>query len=758
MNKKRRPWLVNAGITAVVIITSFLLMGAYDSSCDNIEIAELNYDFNDFSGFDTSIGNASQTIVNIEQGTAVSIPVEVDLTMMNDYTLDAAYDWSSAALSTGPGFSVPGISFGVTNKTITSGTATTTGATITFTADLELTGAVDAGDYNIPITFSIYNTIYNQEYSLADSIYLNVYDFEIAASSLPDGTVGQNYSETLSLRGGTSPYTWSATGLPAELSINSSTGVISGIPAADDTLTVTISVTDSSATPKTATATLDLSIYNAPLSITTNSLPDGRVGTSYSKTLEASGGESPYTWDATGLPAGMTIDSSTGLISGIPTGAGISTVSITVTDNGSDTSNANLNLMIAERISGNSSNRSQQDKPTVKGSIIETKTNEPDQNSGIAKIQTITNTTLDKAFNNTNYDGEGRKTVSILVPEKEGAKGYETVFPSGLWTSGDGNRAVTVKTAIAEVTVPNNMLGRTEIPDNRNISLTVASGDKAKLDEATRAQIGDRPLIEITLSVDGKQTSWRNDSAPVTISIPYTPTAEELKDPEHISVWYIDGAGKAVPVTSGRYDAATGRVIFKATHFSEYAVTFVQKTFDDLGRYAWAKKSIEVLAAKGIVTGSTETQFNPSGKITRADFLVLLTRTLGLNARTDINFSDVEPGKYYYEAVGTAKELGIVTGLDHNTFKPKEMISRQDMMVMAQRALNMVNPETKISVTDNLEQYADKDMISGYARESVSGVIKSGLITGSNGKINPLSNTTRAEAAVFLYNIYHGMK
>jgi hypothetical protein len=76
-------------------------------------------------------------------------------------------------------------------------------------------------------------------------------------------------------------------------------------------------------------------------------------------------------------------------------------------------------------------------------------------------------------------------------------------------------------------------------------------------------------------------------------------------------------------------------------------------------------------------------------------------------------------------------------------------------MVMAQRALNVINPETGKAGAANLDQYTDKDTVAGYALESVSNLIKDGYISGSNGKINPLSNTTRAEAAMFLYNIYN---
>ncbi|MFZ7101758.1 MAG: S-layer homology domain-containing protein [Peptococcaceae bacterium] len=144
--------------------------------------------------------------------------------------------------------------------------------------------------------------------------------------------------------------------------------------------------------------------------------------------------------------------------------------------------------------------------------------------------------------------------------------------------------------------------------------------------------IGDRPVIELGLKVDGKQTPWRNDSVPVTVSLSYTPTTEELKDPEHITIWYIDGSGNVISVSSGRYDAATGTATFFTTHFSQYAIVFVHKTFDDLDSAVWAKKPIEVMASKGIISGTGKAAFSPAVNITRADYLVLLIKTLGLTA------------------------------------------------------------------------------------------------------------------------------
>lgn len=108
-------------------------------------------------------------------------------------------------------------------------------------------------------------------------------------------------------------------------------------------------------------------------------------------------------------------------------------------------------------------------------------------------------------------------------------------------------------------------------------------GDKDNLPNDVKSAIGDKPLISLTLSIDGKQTNWSNPDAPAMVSIPYAPTAAELTNPESIVIWYIDGSGKAVSVPNGRYDPATGTVTFFTTHFSDYAVAYVHKTFSDLG-------------------------------------------------------------------------------------------------------------------------------------------------------------------------------
>ncbi len=376
-----------------------------------------------------------------------------------------------------------------------------------------------------------------------------------------------------------------------------------------------------------------------------------------------------------------------------------------------------------------------------------------DRSNGTVTVE-VDAASLTSAFDKSKTDEKGVKSISVNIPGLAGAKAYETILPVSFLTSGDTMKTIEIKTGIAAVTVPGNMITSTS-SGGQNASLIIAAGDKSILTAEVQAQIGSRPVIELSLRVGGQKVSWNNESVPVTVTVPYTPTADELKDPEHITVWYIDSSGNAVAVPSGRYDQETGKVTFSTTHFSKYAVTSVYKTFNDISNYAWSKSQIEVLASKGIVRGASEQEYAPSGSITRADFLYSLVRTLGVDAKVEGNFDDISSDAYYYKEIGIAKKLGITTGANNNKFIPDASITRQDMMVLTERALRMLKKLKQQGTASDLEKFADKSLIAPYATDCIASVVKEGLIVGSGGQINPLGNTKRAEAAVILYRIYN---
>ena len=377
-----------------------------------------------------------------------------------------------------------------------------------------------------------------------------------------------------------------------------------------------------------------------------------------------------------------------------------------------------------------------------------------DRASGTAAAS-VSGDELNKAFDAAKAGSGGVKTIKIEIPEAAGVNSYVLQLPSSVLASTGADRQIELKSAAAGITLPGNMLQGAGFAAAGNIGISIGKTDVSKLPQTVQDDIGSRPVIELMLTQGNKAVEWNNPDAPVTVAVPYVPTAEELKNPEHIVIWYLDGAGNAVSVPSGRYDAAAGAVVFTTTHFSRYAVVYAAVTFDDLGSAAWAKNQIEVLASKGIMRGASEKEFTPQAKITRADFMYSLIRALGADAEVEMNFDDIDKDAYYYKEIGMAKKLGITSGTGNNRFSPDSVITRQDMMVLTDKALKLIKKLKLQGPASELEKFTDRSLIASYATGSIASIVKEGLIVGSGGGINPLGSTTRAEAAVFLYKIYN---
>jgi hypothetical protein len=160
----------------------------------------------------------------------------------------------------------------------------------------------------------------------------------IAPPTLPAGTVGTAYNQTVTASGGTAPYQYSSTGqLPAGLTL-SSAGVISGAPTAAGASSFAIKATDSASASATQSYSITIAASQpvpGAIVISPSTLPGGTVGVSYSQIITATGGTPPYGYAFTGaLPPGLAL-STGGTLSGTPTAVATSSFTIKVTDTAS---------------------------------------------------------------------------------------------------------------------------------------------------------------------------------------------------------------------------------------------------------------------------------------------------------------------------------------------------------------------------------------------------------------------------------------
>lgn len=340
--------------------------------------------------------------------------------------------------------------------------------------------------------------------------------------------------------------------------------------------------------------------------------------------------------------------------------------------------------------------------------------------------------------------------VIIDIPKAENAQKYNIKLPEQVFKEKD--KEVTLNTEFGSLQIPTGMLSNLGISATNDVTLSIGKANIDNLSDENKAVIGNRPVIELNVQVDGKDIKWNNSDAQVLVTIPYILTEKEKNQADFIIAWYIDDKGKVQPVTSSKYDKKTGMLSFKTTHFSKYAVTLVHKSFDDLSNYTWAKKQFEVLISKGIMEASGESA-KPQKNITRAEFITYLVRGLGLDASFTSNFADVNKNNPYYHEIGVAKKIGITSGTGNNRFDCDNILSRQDMMVLVNNALKVKEGTVENADTDVLAKYKDMDNISDYARQSISNLVSRGIVSGSGSTMDPKSLTTRAHAAAVIYNL-----
>lgn len=176
--------------------------------------------------------------------------------------------------------------------------------------------------------------------------------------------------------------------------------------------------------------------------------------------------------------------------------------------------------------------------------------------------------------------------------------------------------------------------------------------------------------------------------------------------------------------------------------------------FKDVPVSAWYYESVSEAVERGLMNGTSQTTFSPEETTTRAMLLTILYRMDGKKSvETDISFPDVAPDAWYAEAAAWGAYHGIVLGFEDGSFRPEEIITREQAALILLRYANY--REFDVSASADLTAFGDTGQISPWAEEALTWAVGCGIFLGSGGLLEPLEGTTRAQIAAIACRFCH---
>ncbi|TDF95427.1 putative Ig domain-containing protein [Paenibacillus piri] len=162
---------------------------------------------------------------------------------------------------------------------------------------------------------------------------------------------------------------------------------------------------------------------------------------------------------------------------------------------------------------------------------------------------------------------------------------------------------------------------------------------------------------------------------------------------------------------------------------------------------SWASNVLQEWWANEWIRGYPDETFRPDTNISRAEFITLVNRVLGLSVHADISFPDLHPGDWTYGQIAIALHAGYVKGYEDGTVRPNSAVSREEVAFM-------VNTLLQLDLGGNdVSKFKDAAGFAGWSKASIGALAVEGILTGyPDGMFRPENKITRAEAVVVLNN------
>ncbi|MCI6990814.1 MAG: S-layer homology domain-containing protein [Clostridiales bacterium] len=554
------------------------------------------------------------------------------------------------------------------------------------------------------------------------------------------------------------------------------------------------------------TPTGEGTVVSAP-KITTESLPDGTVGTAYNQTLQAD--NDPTQWSVTSgsLPNGLSLNSD-GTITGALTTVGTSTFTVTATNSaGSDSKELSLTVKsvsvtgvtldqtelslytgqsatLTATVTPNdatnpnvtwSSDRS--DVATVangtvtavkEGTATITATAEDDSNISATCTVTVTQSTYSISADTTALDFSSAYT------------GYTQPAAQTVMITNTGNQSLTLNQPASTNSFEVGTLSKTALAVGETATFTVQP--KAGLSVGTYSEnITVSGSEGATVTIPASFTVEQRDNTPyygITVNAPANGTVTcyaksaakgaEVTLTVKPDVGYAldkltvtDASGKAVDVT--KVDEKTYTFVMPGRAVTVEAV-FAPSTsglpFTDVSAGDWFYEAVQFVYENGLMDGVAGNLFAPNATLNRAMAVTILYRLEGSPDLDGENlgypFADVDGNAWYGDAVYWARCNGIVDGVENNHFDPTGSLTREQMATVLYRYAQYKGAD--VSASGDLSGFVDSANVSAWAVDAVKWAVGTGLVNGVEGNaLAPQGTSTRAQAAAVLMRLSQAM-